>query len=87
MPSDGQRRYDMARLYTFPDDVRNEFVNYYSNKEIVDYFQTVPAHLIKNVCDQIRGSRTIPKRLDDLKEEDISKFPQMFKWFVCYSIE
>ena len=38
MPSDGQRRYDMARLYTFPDDVRNEFVNYYSNKEIVDYF-------------------------------------------------
>jgi hypothetical protein len=40
---------------------------------------------LKNVCDQIRGSRVIPNRLDDLKPEDIQKFPQMFKWFVIKS--
>jgi len=61
MPKDNSRRYDMARLYTFPDDA-------------------VPAHLLKNVCDQIHGSRVIPNRLDDLKPEDIKNFPQMFKW-------
>lgn len=42
----------------------------------------MPAHLLKNVCDQIRGSRVIPKRLDDLKPEDTKNFPQMFKWSV-----
>jgi hypothetical protein len=45
-------------------------------------FKAVPAHLLKNVSDQIQGSRVIPKRLDDLKPEDIKNFPQMFKWFV-----
>ncbi|CAF4275830.1 unnamed protein product, partial [Adineta steineri] len=61
MPRDSGRRYDLARLYTFPDDA-------------------VPSHLIRNVSDQIRGSRTTPQRLDDLTPDDIEKFPQMFKW-------
>ncbi len=54
-------------------------------KEKCFFVKAVPAHLLKNVCDQIRGSRVIPKRLDDLKPEDIKKFPQMFKWFVLKS--
>jgi hypothetical protein len=46
------------------------------------FLKAVPGDLMKNVCDQIRGSRVLPNRLDDLKSEDIQKFPQMFKWFV-----
>ena len=52
-----------------------------NNKRNPFSFQAVPAHLIKNVCDQIRGSRVVPKRLDDLTPNDTKKFPQMFKWF------
>jgi len=80
MPSDNARRYDMARLYTFPDDVRIDYR--FMNIKIIRLFKAIPDHLLKNVCDQIQGSRVIPKRLDDLKPEDIKTFPQMFKWFV-----
>jgi len=40
----------------------------------------VPENFIRNVCDQIRGSRVIPKRLDEFKEDEIENFPKLFRW-------
>ncbi|CAF0891509.1 unnamed protein product [Didymodactylos carnosus] len=61
IPMDGARRFEMARLFTFPD-------------------ADIPVNFMRNVCDQIRGSRVIPRRLDELKADDIKNFPYLFKW-------
>jgi hypothetical protein len=36
MPSDGARRYDMARLYTFPDDVIIDY-QFEKNKKMMGF--------------------------------------------------
>lgn len=41
---------------------------------------SVPEDLLKNVSNQIRQLRPIPKRLDHYKEEEVKKYPKIIDY-------
>ncbi|RZC35161.1 39S ribosomal protein L13, mitochondrial [Asbolus verrucosus] len=42
--------------------------------------ENVPVNLLKNVSNQIRQIRPVPKRLDHYMEEEIKKFPKLIDY-------
>lgn len=40
----------------------------------------VPADLMKNVSNQIRQLRPVPKRLDHYKEEEVKEYPKIIDY-------
>lgn len=42
--------------------------------------ENVPVDMLKNVSNQIRQLRTVPKRLDKYTEEEIKQFPKIYDY-------
>ncbi|BFZ00135.1 hypothetical protein BsWGS_03174 [Bradybaena similaris] len=47
----------------------------------------VPQHILDNITGQIRQVQAVPKRLQDYTQEEIDKFPRLFKFPDDYAVE